>query len=292
MGEELHPKLTSAYRFKNLGPGLYPAIGLKTFRETVAVNFTGPFKYDIDTHVREVRDRIWSEAMSTTVKRIPRVVDQLTPPPPDTPRPDAEEPKTTLEDPADKTLAAMVLDHLSHSGYTSTLRATEHEMNRRGWIHRKILPFMPTSTPEIEDDPAPRSFASHTKAIDWLQSRLTTCGDLGLPWRLINELYIDMPAELEARLRIYDLQILFQNTWSKHDDSELEAIAQGRDLLQRCKAEAWPADTEASLRSTFTMLAGRHREDRSSAPLIEELIDGIRSERGARVFLTCRIARY
>lgn len=38
--------------------GLFPAVGMRNLEESVAVNFTGPFEYDIDAHVRGVRDKI------------------------------------------------------------------------------------------------------------------------------------------------------------------------------------------------------------------------------------------
>ncbi|KAJ9104422.1 hypothetical protein QFC21_001917 [Naganishia friedmannii] len=45
------------HAFKNIAPAdkLYPSIGLRTPGETVQCNFTGPFKYDIVTHVRQVK---------------------------------------------------------------------------------------------------------------------------------------------------------------------------------------------------------------------------------------------
>lgn len=38
--------------------GLFPAVGMRNLEESVAVNLTGPFEYDIDAHVRGVRDKI------------------------------------------------------------------------------------------------------------------------------------------------------------------------------------------------------------------------------------------
>src|SRR5689334_17874986 len=64
------------HRFKKMGEGLYPAVGLRTQRESLSVNFTCAFRFDVDKYVRDVRDRVWSAAMTTPVPHIVRLVDQ------------------------------------------------------------------------------------------------------------------------------------------------------------------------------------------------------------------------
>ncbi|ORX34939.1 hypothetical protein BD324DRAFT_633305 [Kockovaella imperatae] len=266
-----------AYRFKNLGPGLFPAVGLKTFRETVAVNFTGPFKYDIDTHVKGVRDRIWFEAHHASVRQVPRLVDQVTPP-------NGNAPVSTLE-PIDKTSAALVLDYLAHAGLTATLAATEKEMARRKWIPRTTVSGNATKEPELDSDPTIESFASISKAIDWLQLRLTSRDDLRLPWSFLDQLYINMPSRIERRLRIYDLELLCFLSLAQpieNPSTDVDPIEEGRALMQRCMDEHWEEDLEQSLRSTFTILSGRLKSvnEVRKQPLVADLIAGIRDSRG------------
>lgn len=56
---------------------LYPAVGLRTPRERVQINLSGPFVYDIDSHVQRVTARVQSEVAATppTYSLEPRAVD-------------------------------------------------------------------------------------------------------------------------------------------------------------------------------------------------------------------------
>ncbi|WVQ64457.1 uncharacterized protein L199_002624 [Kwoniella botswanensis] len=65
------------HRFSKLASGLHPAVGLRSVGESLAINFTGPFKFDIDSYVRSVKDDISLEVRSTKVVEIPRLVDQV-----------------------------------------------------------------------------------------------------------------------------------------------------------------------------------------------------------------------
>ncbi|WWD06186.1 hypothetical protein V865_004271 [Kwoniella europaea PYCC6329] len=65
------------HRFSKLASGLYPAVGLRSVGESLAINFTGPFRFDIDSYVRSIKDDLSLEVRSTKVVEIPRLVDQV-----------------------------------------------------------------------------------------------------------------------------------------------------------------------------------------------------------------------
>lgn len=54
---------------------LYPAVGLRSQGESVAVNLCGPFRYDIEAHVREVKERMSKEVEEVELKKVASVVD-------------------------------------------------------------------------------------------------------------------------------------------------------------------------------------------------------------------------
>ncbi|ODN78193.1 hypothetical protein L198_07982 [Cryptococcus wingfieldii CBS 7118] len=145
---------------------LHPAVGLRTVGESIAVNFSGPFKYDIDSRVRDAKEEVIREVEGTEVANVVRVVDQLPrpiaspskavqeenmdidlPPSPShkgkskaspTPTPSPlGAPSLTPLDPSEKVSAAFVLDHLLHHGHD---RAAA--MLRQGMARRKVMPGM------------------------------------------------------------------------------------------------------------------------------------------------------
>ncbi|WWC85467.1 uncharacterized protein L201_000331 [Kwoniella dendrophila CBS 6074] len=162
------------HRFSNMSSGLHPAIGLRSVGESIAINFTGPFKFDIDSYVKSTKDGIWANINSTQVDKIPRLVDQVrvqsksnsaisspdnsldnqdeTKPASkaalacalekelkeievETPSPASpSNPKHAL-DPIEKTSAALVLDYLQHNGHSRAL-----SLLRTNMIKRERLP--------------------------------------------------------------------------------------------------------------------------------------------------------
>lgn len=61
---------TSGHTFRNLPTGLHPAVGLRNPKESVSVNLTGPFIYDIDAHVEAVFRTIMSGVRNHQVKEV------------------------------------------------------------------------------------------------------------------------------------------------------------------------------------------------------------------------------
>ena len=265
---------------------MYPAVGLKTYKETVALNFNGPFKYDIDNHVRNVRDVIWRAAMRNKVEDVPRLVDQLEPPPsPSLAKAldkSADESNATSSkgsliqgDACDKTSAALVLDHLAHAGWTSTLARTEKEMTRRKWISNPTQPSSDSQPPpkpaDLQSDPSISDFPSVQASIEWLYTRLTTAQKSYVPWNLLNQLFPELPPSFERFLKIHDFSVQVHklisspspssSSTSSHGkkdkrsatDGDLQVIAAGRELLRRCKVEKWNDEQETHLREIFTV---------------------------------------
>ena len=306
---------SSGHRFKNLGPGLYPAIGLKTYKETVAINFTGPFKYDIDNHVRNARDTIWRSALRSNVEDVPRLVDQLEPPlSPSTVKSLKEDSANTLApssgdslldgDAHGKTSAALVLDYLAHTGLTSTLILTEKEMTRREWITGKseTSPDSPMpESPALRADPSISDFPSVQASIEWLHTRLTSPQKSFIPWALLDQLFPNLPPSFERSLRLHDFSVRVHRPSSalssssprggrgvnkaEHPatDGDLEVIAEGRELLKRCKAERWDEDQEESLHEIFTVFGAPHVQSLVNRPdnlhaIAGRLIHDIRSK--------------
>lgn len=65
-----HPVIT-----KSTDTLLYPAVGLRSQGESVAVNLCGPFRYDIEAHVRGVKERMSKEVEEVELKKVASVVD-------------------------------------------------------------------------------------------------------------------------------------------------------------------------------------------------------------------------
>ena len=135
------------------------------------VNFTGPFDYDIDTHVRNVRDRIWASATGDTTASmaIPLLRDQgfMT----ESQRHGTDDlaegfmdtllPKSSiLRDDAEKVSAAFVLDYLRADGHGKALKLAREEMRRRKWLsgpvssqEREKMTWLPKAlAPRIDPD--------------------------------------------------------------------------------------------------------------------------------------------
>ncbi|WVQ76931.1 hypothetical protein IAR50_006610 [Cryptococcus sp. DSM 104548] len=162
---------------------LHPAVGLRTVGESIAVNFSGPFKYDIDSRVRDVKEEVVREVKETKVENVVRVVDQL-PPPTTGPIPEKVEsmdidlppspshkgkskatltpplgaPSLTPLDPTEKVSAAFIFDHLLHHGHNSAA-----VMLRQGLARQNRLPDLrPKEEGFVEK-------ATKAPALGWLQ---------------------------------------------------------------------------------------------------------------------------
>jgi hypothetical protein len=59
---------------------LYPAIGLRSAGEELSVNFTGPFRFDIVAHIRQIKDGILASVTRYPVLQIPGIPDMTAEP--------------------------------------------------------------------------------------------------------------------------------------------------------------------------------------------------------------------
>ena len=126
-----------------MGDYLYPAVGLRTPRESVVVNFLGPFKYDIDKHVREVRDQVWQNALRPNQSRsfvIPNLPDEFSDDEFTEENQQTDKRKEAFSsrlDHEEKCHAALILDHLANEGCPKAYTALAREMRARQWIGGK-----------------------------------------------------------------------------------------------------------------------------------------------------------
>ncbi|WVQ85115.1 hypothetical protein IAT38_007280 [Cryptococcus sp. DSM 104549] len=225
------------HRFSKLGKGVHPAIGLRSVGESLAINFTGPFVFDIDSHVKSRRDGIWHEAKTAEVGQIPRLVDQ---------QPEvllgavvgarAGEQETSKDvkgkgkdvaagaspmpsdlvplDPIDTTSAAFVLDFLKHNGHSTALNLFHQGMESRKWV-------APTSSSalfaeKVEKQPTaegydplkpPRlaDFASPSAAMAFLHELVAGSFEKNYPLELYKDLCpAKTPSPHRERFAIYD----------------------------------------------------------------------------------------
>lgn len=208
--------------FSKLPPGLHPAVGLRSPGESLAINFTGPFIYDIDSHVKTIRERIRStlhparEVFSavpkrTTVPRLAGLPTRTTPQPLSKPSLPADSP---LQDGASRAAAAFVLDHLVTAGHGKIAASMQRDMQKRGWI-------TPRETTDHSQAAAVASVARALREgkVQWDEMRALDAG-VGGAW-----------AHLERRLSIYAFA---QSALAGED-----AVAQGRELRRRAKEEKW-----------------------------------------------------
>ncbi|WVQ94295.1 hypothetical protein IAU59_001374 [Kwoniella sp. CBS 9459] len=200
------------HRFSKMTAGLHPAIGLRSVGESIAVNFNGPFMFDIDGYVRSIRDTLWREAnRQQQVSEVPRLVDQV-PAPASNAEADAtstksgddgdgEERKTggtattkgfraSLHDPLERTTAAFALDFLSHHGHQSTVSLLQGGMAKRGWVRHISEAASPS------DDVASKSpskvklsdFSSELQALRYLSGAISGPIDRPYPTQLLADI--------------------------------------------------------------------------------------------------------
>ncbi|KAJ9114605.1 hypothetical protein QFC22_005478 [Naganishia vaughanmartiniae] len=139
------------HAFKSIGPAdkLYPSIGLRTPGETVQCNFTGPFTYDIVTHVRQVKRDLLNTILkkdSVDIRADVSTSEVVKPEPTPTPilvsgkssSKNAVKKPTTLAAPPqqvirniDGALAPAVLSYLQHNGFFGSAAAMRKDMSSR-----------------------------------------------------------------------------------------------------------------------------------------------------------------
>lgn len=268
---ESYRETSSGYRFRNLQAGLHPAIGFKTPRESIAINFTGPFVFDIDNYVRTVRDQAWNEATKPReLVSVPRLCDQIVQAGPSgssektavSEKVEEQErlPKTSpLREPANKTTAAFVLDYLAQNGYDASLSRLRHAMMRRTWL----LPPSTLTSKSIGSKANPArlvDFSSAAAALNHLYNQILNPKS-PIPWSLI---YSFVPSRhsisesLSNRLRIHEfIRHLRRADELPEPEAEVidqEAIDLGKTLLGRSKEESWAKEDRTLLDQAFGLI--------------------------------------
>ena len=275
-------RIPAGHRFKNLSSGLHPAIGLRTPRESIAVNFSGPFVFDIDGYVQNLRDQAWMEATKPReVLHVSRLCDQKTAAsgsragslkaveveedenvlPSKDESLDSLPQLSPLREASNKATAAFVLDYLAYNGYDTALRLTRDAMAKRQWLsptsssasHSSRLQSVLPESPMLED------FPSIAAALIYLHTRIFSAHTQRIPWPLIASLNPGYHASdsIYLRMRIHEFLRLLRiaEDLSEPDVEVLqEAIDLGKTLLGRSKEEGWSKEDRGLLDQAFGLL--------------------------------------
>ena len=272
------------HRFSNLGRGLHPAIGLRSRDEELCVNFTGPFRFDIEAYMREARDNAEVDVNNHVPgpDRVCRLGGDASTKPNDESEdkdgdgdqdgdiemkssksasageaaidtPSKPKPKAPSLPAKDRMTAAFVLDYLKHHGHTTALESTRSEMIRRSWIPTPIgSPYKSKSKSEIEVD-------GKLAKINEVNRLLAIPGST-IPIDKIREL-LPPTSTLMHRMTVYHLVQSIQEARSNDDDEdgdsekEMEAIKLGRDTLRDARALPWGSAEMDLLDEAFGLLA-------------------------------------
>ncbi len=136
---------------------VFPSVGLRHSNEHVRVNFGhNPFKYDIEDHVQQRRDTVWTSIQSKPLDwRIldPGRNDRSA----QTSRADTDgAPRATMDDEGHNEAARLVLNYLIHHGYAKTAEALQTQLAPAP--ARAPSPALPV--------PPPASTSAHEPDID------------------------------------------------------------------------------------------------------------------------------
>lgn len=275
------------WRFSGLGQGLFPAIGLRSVSESVIVNFTGPFTFDIDDFVRGRRNTVFEPLvkLGPMPEVVPRLVDQVI-----VSKSVAidvcveasseevegidsaskvELPTASVRSAGDRATAAFVLDFLDHNGYTDTLASVVDTMRQRKWNSSRGA----IHGPQL----ARRTSSADARFIRFLQKLSMNQGFLVKSGLTIETLEHDTryePAEVAMirggqfhRVLVHDLvrRLIWHpsavdagsssaEASTADADAEEEAVIFGRSLLAASKSTRWSDEDTALLKEAFGLL--------------------------------------
>jgi hypothetical protein len=225
----------------------------------LCINFTGPFRFDIDSYVETIKDKFAQQINKVTVDKGPRLrpwstgvkqtveddmmmsmdmdmddiepmhrdgmeLDQADKPKEEaTPDSNTELPvNSVLRGPVEQTTAAFVLNYLTQHGYSATLQSTRQEMIKRDWISA--------------DSPPPSDFQlGHIHQIS--RQILDLSGPM--PLELIDRWCHE--SELMNRSAVLQLVHLIRQSQARDDDME-EALTYGKKLREQSRKKG-PSDT-------------------------------------------------
>jgi hypothetical protein len=297
--------------FQNLGAGLFPAVGLRSPGESLSINLTGPFKYDIDSHVKRIRDDTWHEAKSYTPKQSEKAVNLVEDisdsaqdtcvsgsqgPIGQTRKADNLPEISPLHDGLDKSAASFVLDYLKHNGHNKVLDLVKNEMVEREWLPSNIASSS-SSSKTIPDVHARKLRLSDFETIDtaliWLETVINDDSVGVIPWGLISDLRDTISRDKDdverEKERLYHLLkvdefVRVLSTDNEENGIGEEALECGRRLLSVSEKEDWEEEERMELKEAFGLIAvakkdwyhGKREEKRRA--LAKELVHLIRRE--------------
>jgi len=207
--------------FNKVPANLHVGVGMQSLGESVAINFVGPFAYDIDSHVQRIRDRIAAAlAPPRTVfsgqiddARVPRIAGTETnrkgkgkvgvgvdksPSPPRLTLPE----QSPLHDLSARAAAALVLDHLETAGHARAAALMRTQMVSRGWINGTPVP---TPSMPTELDVPVSAYPSPGAAISSLLTLLGADGTPRMPTALLSSIDLSgLDPGVARRLKVYD----------------------------------------------------------------------------------------
>ncbi|KAL1408931.1 hypothetical protein Q8F55_005745 [Vanrija albida] len=227
------------HAFSKIPQELYPAVGLRAATESLAVNFTGPFTYDIDSHVAAISTKVRDSAIkppptvfsspTTPMGRVPRLAEvasekqSVGEAPSDTatqlggeatsgtggqPPSSARLPLgSSLNDPANRAAAAMVFDFLKTSGHDRVLSLLASSMADRGMISSRV-PTSPALPPTDEAVLASTKNDYPSLASAVRSASAAIARPSAIPWSLLTSLDPQIVPEREVRLAILDFAAL------------------------------------------------------------------------------------
>jgi hypothetical protein len=223
----------------------------------LCINFTGPFRFDIDSYVETIKDKFAQQVNKVVVDRVPRLkpwgagvkqtmeddmmmsmdmddiepmhrdgmeVDQADKKEDEVPDSKTELPvNSVLQEPVEQTTAAFVLDYLAQHGYSSTLQSTRQEMIKRDWISTE-------SSPPSD---------SQLKPVHQISRQML---DLSgpMPIDLIDRWCYE--SELMNRSAVLQLVHLIRQSQARDDDDMEEALIYGKKLREQSRKKG-PSDT-------------------------------------------------
>jgi hypothetical protein len=231
---------------------------LRSKGEELCINFTGPFRFDIDSYVETIKDKFAQQVNKVTVDKVPRLkpwaagvkqtleddmmmgmdMDDIEPMHRDGMELDqAEKPKeeaatesktelpvnSVLREPVAQTTAAFVLDYLTQHGFSSTLQSTRQEMIKRDWI-------------STESSPPSDSQLGYVHQIS--RQILDLSGPM--PLELIDRWCHE--SELMNRSAVLQLVHLIRQSQARPEDDMVEALIYGKKLREQSRKKG-PSDT-------------------------------------------------
>lgn len=245
---------------------LYPAVGLRTPRESVVVNFTGPFVFDIDSMVKAYRNTVLravvfgrnSHNLSPALPPAPSLESILSsrnaskslqpgiydnPTEPFIPGGEEESkgftipPSSAYTDVNEKLPAAFVLDYLRHEGFGKTLSLVKKDMASSGRIHPSTEKVFEMDS--LTEDAKMEDFPDRDTCLAWLKQKIIQSDKTPLPWALINQ---TVESRDQRCLKIHHILHLLRRSEETRDDTielfrdyESEALGYARKVQQETK---------------------------------------------------------